>query len=103
MEDIDIDFSVISAAESSNKFPKTRFWKEKSVEDVVTLGLTAQATLVDMKNKHCKVRDYLHLTTAANHYNWPIKNSHFLPVLLEGTVLLACLQAQADFHTSSDF
>jgi hypothetical protein len=21
-----------------NKFPKTRFWKEKSVEDVVTLG-----------------------------------------------------------------
>jgi hypothetical protein len=25
---------------------KTRFWKEKSVEDVVTLGPTAQATLV---------------------------------------------------------
>jgi hypothetical protein len=37
---------VISAAENSNKFPKTRFWKEKSVEDVVTLGPTAQATLV---------------------------------------------------------
>jgi len=36
---------VISAAENSNKFPKTRFWKEKSVEDVVTLGPTAQATL----------------------------------------------------------
>jgi len=29
---------VISAAESSNKFPKTRFWKEKSVMDMVTLG-----------------------------------------------------------------
>jgi hypothetical protein len=29
---------VISAAENSNKFQKTRFWKEKSVEDVVTLG-----------------------------------------------------------------
>jgi hypothetical protein len=28
---------VISAAENSNKFPKIRFWKEKSVEDVVTL------------------------------------------------------------------
>jgi hypothetical protein len=28
---------VISAAENSNKFPKTRFWKEKSVEDIVTL------------------------------------------------------------------
>jgi hypothetical protein len=40
---------VISAAENSNKFPKTRFWKEKSVEDVVTLGPTAQATLVIMK------------------------------------------------------
>jgi hypothetical protein len=42
----DIDFNVISAAENSNKFQKTRFWKEKSVEDVVTLGPTAQATLV---------------------------------------------------------
>jgi hypothetical protein len=26
---------VISAAENSNKFQKARFWKEKSVEDVV--------------------------------------------------------------------
>jgi hypothetical protein len=42
----DIDFKVISAAENSNKFQKTRFWKEKSVEDMVTLGPTAQATLV---------------------------------------------------------
>jgi hypothetical protein len=40
----DIDFIVISAAGNSNKFQKTRFWKEKSVEDVVTLGPTAQAT-----------------------------------------------------------
>jgi len=32
----DIDFEVISIAENSNKFQKTRFWKEKSVEDVVT-------------------------------------------------------------------
>jgi hypothetical protein len=44
----DIDFEVISAAEKSNKFQKTRFWKDKSVEDVVTLGRTAQATLVTM-------------------------------------------------------
>jgi hypothetical protein len=41
----DIDYKVISAAENSNKFQKTRFWKEKSVEDVVTVGPTAQATL----------------------------------------------------------
>jgi hypothetical protein len=40
----DIDFKVISVAENSNKFPKTRFWKEKSVEGVVTLGPRAQAT-----------------------------------------------------------
>jgi hypothetical protein len=33
----DIDFKMISAAENSNKFQKTRFWKEKSVENVVTL------------------------------------------------------------------
>jgi hypothetical protein len=37
---------VISAAENSNKFQKTRFWREKSVEDMVTLGPMAQATLV---------------------------------------------------------
>jgi len=42
----DSDLKVISAAENSNKFQKPRFWKEKSVEDVVTLGPTAQATLV---------------------------------------------------------
>jgi hypothetical protein len=34
----DMDFKVISAPENSNKFQKTRFWKEKSVENVVTFG-----------------------------------------------------------------
>jgi hypothetical protein len=43
---------VISAAvENSNKFQKIRFWKEKSVEDVVTLGPTAKAVLVQMKER----------------------------------------------------
>ncbi len=42
----DIDFEVISVTENSNKFQKTRFWKEKSVEDVVTLGPTAQVILI---------------------------------------------------------
>ncbi len=43
----DIDFKRISATENSNNvFLKTRFWNEKSVEDVVTLGPTAQASLV---------------------------------------------------------
>ncbi len=44
----DIDFKVTSGAKNSNKFHKTRFWKEKSVEDVVTLGPMAQATLLDL-------------------------------------------------------
>jgi hypothetical protein len=35
---------MISATENSNKFQKTRFWKKRSVEDVVTLGPMAQAT-----------------------------------------------------------
>jgi hypothetical protein len=42
----DIYFEVISATEISNKFQKTRFWDEKSVEDVVTLGPSAEATPV---------------------------------------------------------
>jgi hypothetical protein len=41
-----VDFKVISTDENSNKFQKTRFWKEKSVEDMVSLGPSAQATLV---------------------------------------------------------
>ncbi len=41
---------MISATENSNKFP--RFWKEKSVEDVVTLGPTAQVTLVFFEEKN---------------------------------------------------
>jgi hypothetical protein len=36
----EIDLKVIFAAENSNKFQKTRFWKEKLVEDMVTLGPT---------------------------------------------------------------
>jgi hypothetical protein len=49
----DIGFYVISAAENSNKFQKTRFWKEKSVENMVTLGPTAHATLVMTKTFDC--------------------------------------------------
>jgi hypothetical protein len=34
---------VISATENSNKFQKTRFWKEKSDDDVITLVKTSHA------------------------------------------------------------
>ncbi len=47
----DIDFKVILATENSNEFQKTRFWKEKSVEDVGTLRPTVQATLVYIKKQ----------------------------------------------------
>ncbi len=47
----DIDLKVISATENSNKFQKTRFWKEKSLEDLVTLGPMVQATLVVFESK----------------------------------------------------
>jgi len=46
-----LSFKVISGAENSNKFQKTKFWKEKSVEDMVTLGPTAQATLVVLNSQ----------------------------------------------------
>jgi len=45
-----IDFKMISTAENSNKFPKTRFWKEKSVEGVVIVGPTVHVTQVIMVN-----------------------------------------------------
>jgi hypothetical protein len=37
---------MVSSAENSNKFQNTNIWKEKSIEDMVTIGPTAQATLV---------------------------------------------------------
>ncbi len=42
-----IDFKLIFAAEFSNKFQKTRFSKEKSVEDVVTFeGLPFNSSMI---------------------------------------------------------
>ncbi len=38
---------MIFAAENSNKFQKTRFWKEKLVDDVVTLeGLPFNSSMI---------------------------------------------------------
>jgi len=45
----DIDLKMLSATENSNKFQKTRLWKEKSVVNMVTLGPTTQARLVVYK------------------------------------------------------
>jgi len=38
---------MISTAENSNKFHETKFWKEKLVEDVVTLeGLPFNSSMI---------------------------------------------------------
>jgi hypothetical protein len=43
----DIDLKAISDAENSNKFLKTRFWKETSVENVLTLeGLPFNSSMI---------------------------------------------------------
>jgi len=42
-----LNFRVVSASENSNKFQKIRFWKEKSVENVVTLeGLPFSLSMI---------------------------------------------------------
>ncbi len=57
----DIDFKVISAAENSNKFQKTRFWKVKSVENVVTVGgLSFNSSMISF---HIWLFEYLHCKT----------------------------------------
>jgi hypothetical protein len=46
-----IDLKMVYAIENSNKFQKMRFWKEKLVEDVLTLGPMAQDTLINIKKE----------------------------------------------------
>ncbi len=38
---------MISTIENSNKFQKTKFQKEKSIEDAITLGPTTHSTLIN--------------------------------------------------------
>jgi hypothetical protein len=57
-----IDLKVIFVAKNSNKFQKTKFWKQKSIENVVTLeGLPFNSSMISFhiwlfKNwyTHCK-------------------------------------------------
>jgi hypothetical protein len=43
----DNDFKVIVVVENSNKFQKTRFWKENSVENVIILkGLPFNSSII---------------------------------------------------------
>jgi hypothetical protein len=47
---------MISITENSNKFQKTMFWNEKLVKHVVTLGPTAQVTLVKMMRSNVSMQ-----------------------------------------------
>jgi hypothetical protein len=58
---------VISAAENANKFQKIRFWKEKSVEDVVRLGPTAQATLLTV-NRRNNIKTFISSNFKCSYY-----------------------------------
>ncbi len=58
----DIDFKVISTDENSNKFQKTRFWKEKSDEDMETLRSMAQATLINSIKPPAFNHEFQHFT-----------------------------------------
>jgi len=43
----EIDYYLISATENTNKFQKPRFWKEKSVENVIRLeGLPYNSSMI---------------------------------------------------------
>jgi len=55
----DIDLKVISATKISNKFQKTRIWKEKSVGDVVTPGPMTQTTL--QVHTHIHMQMWMHM------------------------------------------
>jgi hypothetical protein len=47
---------MILTVKNSNKFQKTRFWNEKLVEDMVTLGPTSQVTLVKMMRSNVSMQ-----------------------------------------------
>jgi hypothetical protein len=57
----DIYFYMTSTVENSNKFLKTRFWKEKSVENMVTLGPMAQATLAILMIQRDNIMSYYYV------------------------------------------
>ncbi len=52
---------MISTPENSNKILKPRFWKEKSVEDKVTMGPMAQATLVILMTQRNNIMLYYYV------------------------------------------
>jgi hypothetical protein len=65
---------MIFATESSSKFQKTRFWKEKSVENMVTLeGLPFNSSMISF---HIWLFKKLIRTLQNNVHTWANGTSH---------------------------
>jgi hypothetical protein len=73
----DIDFKVISATENSNKFQITRFWKEKSVENVVTLeGLPFNSSMISFHIWLQKIDTYIAKQSSHVEFPYFLMGSH---------------------------
>jgi hypothetical protein len=70
---------VNSATENSNKFQKTRFWKEKSVENVVTLeGLPFHSSMISFHIWLFKKID-TYIAKQCSHVEFPYFCNGFTP------------------------
>jgi len=69
----DIDFEVIFTAENSNKFQKTRFWKEKSDESVGALseGLPLNSRTISFHIWLFKKWIHTYTTKQCSHVEFP--------------------------------
>jgi hypothetical protein len=68
----DIDFKVMSTTENSNKFQNTKFWKEKSVEDMVTLeGFSFNSSMISFHIWLFKKID-TYIAKQCSHVEFPI-------------------------------
>ncbi len=79
MRYIYIYIEVISAAENSNKFQKTRFWKEKSVENVVTLeGLPLNSSIIISFHIQLFKKSIQYIAKQCSHVEFPyfVMGSH---------------------------
>ncbi len=74
----DIDFEVIFASENSNKFQKTRFRKEKSVENVVTLERLSIQFKHDFLSYLAVQKIYTYIAKQCSHVEFPyfVMGSH---------------------------
>ncbi len=72
---------MISAVENSNEFQKTRFWKEKSVENVVVTileGLPFNSSMISLHIWLFKKSINIHCKTKCSHVEVPyfVMGSH---------------------------